>query len=102
MSSSSVPLPMKLDCCPLSLPAMLTRSTITPGTVRSTAQGSRELGTWCSSSVLSVVPVPVFLVSMTGVSAVTVTVSSTVGHLQAEDEIDVGAGLDHARRGSRW
>ena len=46
--------------------------------MRRTAQGSRELGTWPSSSLVRVVPVPTFLVSTTGVSDVTVTVSSTV------------------------
>ena len=43
-SALEAPLPWKPDCCPLSLPAMFTRSTSTPGIVRSTAQGSREFG----------------------------------------------------------
>jgi len=41
------------------------------------AHGSRELGIIVSSSRLIVVPVPTFLVSITGVSASTVTVSAT-------------------------
>src|SRR5436190_13483757 len=68
---------MKLDCWPLSLPATLTRSTSTPGIVRMRAQGSRELGTSSSSSLLMVVDVPVRLVSTIGVSDCTVIVSST-------------------------
>ena len=76
-SLGSAPLPMKLDCWPLSLPATFTRSTSTPGIVRMSAQGSRELGTFASSSLLIVVPVPVFLVSTAGVSDCTVIVSST-------------------------
>ena len=50
---------------------------MTPGTVLSTDQGSFDCGVPCSSSAVSVVMVPVFLVSTTGESAVTVTVSST-------------------------
>ena len=56
---------------------MFTRSRITPGTVRSSAQGSREFGIFDSSSWSNTVEVPVRLVSMTGDSAVTVIVSST-------------------------
>ena len=50
---------------------------MTPGTVFSIAQGSFDCGVLCSSAVVSVVAVPTFLMSTTGVSAVTVTVSST-------------------------
>ena len=75
MSLSVVPLPTKLDCWPLSLPPTLTRSTMTPGTVLSTAQGSFDCGVLSSSAVVSVVDVPVFLMSTTGVAAVTITVS---------------------------
>jgi hypothetical protein len=81
-SLPSAPFEKKLDCCPLSLPATLTRSTITPGTVRIRAQGSRELGIWTSSSFEMVVAVPTRLVSTTGASPVTVTVSSTVATLR--------------------
>ena len=69
-SLGSAPLPKKFDCWPLSLPATLTRSTSTPGTVRMSAHGSRELGICDSSSLVMVVAVPVRLVSTTGVSAV--------------------------------
>ena len=75
------PLPTKPDCWPLSLPAWLTRSTCTPGTLRMKAQGSREFGILLSSSRLIVVPVPNFLLSTTGVSAVTVMLSSTAATL---------------------
>ena len=81
-SLPSAPLEKKLDCWPLSLPATLTRSTMTPGTVRMRAQGSRELGIWMSSSLEMVVAVPTRLVSTTGVSPVTVTVSSTEATLR--------------------
>ena len=72
----SEPLPATLACWPFSLPAMFTRSSSTPGTFLSTPQGSRALGTFCSSSVVMVVAVPRFLVSTSGVSPVTVTVSA--------------------------
>ena len=81
MSSSEAPLAWKEACWPDSLPAMLTRSTMTPGIVRSTAQGSRAWGMRCSSSRVSVVFVPSFFASTTGVSAVTSTVSSIVATL---------------------
>ena len=55
----------------------MTRSTVTPGTVLSTAHGSFDCGVLCSSPWVSVVSVPIFLTSTTGVSAVTVTVSSS-------------------------
>ena len=41
------------------------------------AHGSRAVGIFDSSSLVTVVPVPIFLVSITGVSASTVTVSAT-------------------------
>ena len=72
------PLPVKLACWPFSFPPMFTRSMITPGTVRSMAQGSRAFGIWAISSLVMVVDVPTFLVSTMGASAVMVTVSSTV------------------------
>src|SRR6476646_1508197 len=77
VSAKSDPLPTKLDCWPDSLPPTLTRSTITPGTVFSIAQGSFDCGVERSSSAVSVVVVPIFLTSTTGDSAVTVTDSST-------------------------
>ena len=72
---------MKPDCWPLSEPAWLTRSICTPGTVRMNAHGSREFGSFSSSSAVTVVPVPIFLVSITGVAASTVTVSETLATL---------------------
>ena len=48
-----------------------------PGTVCSTTHGSRAVGTFCSSSSVTFVDSVVFLVSMTGVSAVTCTCSCT-------------------------
>ena len=77
VSVASAPLPTKPDCWPDSLPPTFTRSTITPGTVFSSAHGSFDCGVLCSSSCVSVVIVPTFLTSTTGDSAVTVTVSST-------------------------
>src|SRR5204863_9484135 len=76
-SAGRVPFDWKFDCWPVSLPAMLTRSTITPGTVRSSAHGSRDVGITLSSSDVKLVAVPVVLVSTIGDSPVTVTVSAT-------------------------
>jgi hypothetical protein len=59
VSLASAPFEKTFDCCPLSLPATLTRSTMTPGTVRIRAQGSREVGICSSSSFEMVVEVPV-------------------------------------------
>ena len=80
-SCGRVPFDWKLDCCPVSLPAMLTRSTITPGTVRSSAHGSREVGTLASSACVKFVAVPVDLGSTIGDSAVTLTLCSTEASL---------------------
>ena len=86
-SAADAPLAANTDCCPASLPAMLTRSTRTPGTVFSTGQGSRDCGVWDSSSLVRVVEVPTLLVSTTGVSAVTVTVSSTEATFMANERL---------------
>ena len=50
---------------------------MTPGTVLSNAHGSFDWGVLCNSPCVSVVRVPIFLTSRTGVSAVTITVSSS-------------------------
>ena len=47
-------------------------------------QGSRELGILESSSLFTVVRLPTFLVSTTGVSAVTVMLSSTAATLRGK------------------
>ncbi len=78
LSPVVLPLPATEACWPFSLPAMLTRSRSTPGTFLSTPQGSRALGTLFSSSAVMVVAVPRFLMSTSGVSAVTVSASSRV------------------------
>ena len=57
---------------------MLTRSTSTPGTLRISANGSRDVGIFVSSSVVKLVAVPVTLVSTIGDSPVTVIDSATV------------------------
>ena len=57
---------------------MLTRSSVTPGTVRSSAHGSREFGTRLSSSCVKLVAVPIAFASTIGDSPVTVTDSCTV------------------------
>ena len=67
-----------MACWPVSLPAMLTRSTVTPGTVRSSAHGSREFGTWLSSSCVKLVAVPMAVASTIGDAPVTSTDSCTV------------------------
>lgn len=72
-----VPFEAKLDCWPVSLPPLFTRSTSTPGTLRISANGSREVGILVSSSVVKLVAVPVTLVSTNGLSPVTVMVSAT-------------------------
>ena len=76
-SCGRVPLDAKFDCWPVSLPPMLTRSTSTPGTERISANGSREVGIFVSSSLVKLVAVPVALVSMIGDSPLTVIVSAT-------------------------
>ena len=76
-SCGRVPFDAKLDCCPVSLPPMLTRSTSTPGTDRINANGSRDVGIFCSSSDVKLVAVPVFFTSTIGLAPVTVIVSAT-------------------------
>ena len=56
---------------------MLTRSMTTPGTVRSSAHGSRELGTRSNSSAVKFVVVPIWRESTSGEAPLTVTVSWT-------------------------
>ena len=58
VSVASAPLPTNPDCWPDSLPPTLTRSTVTPGTVLSSAHGSFDCGVLCSSPCVSVVNVP--------------------------------------------
>jgi len=77
-SCGRVPFAAKFDCWPVSLPPMLTRSTSTPGTLRISANGSREVGIFCSSSAVKLVDVPVALVSTIGDCPLTVTVSASV------------------------
>ena len=77
-SCGRVPFDAKFDCWPVSLPPMLTRSTSTPGTLRISANGSRDVGIFVSSSVVKLVAVPVTLVSTIGDSPVTVIDSATV------------------------
>ncbi len=72
-----VPLLLKVDCWPLSVPATLTRSTCTPGTLWSSTHGSRPVGMSLSSSLVITAPVSTLRVSMTGVSLVTVTAAAT-------------------------
>ena len=76
-STERVPFDWKLDCWPVSLPAMFTRSTVTPGTVRSSAHGSREVGIISSSFALKLVAVPMAFVSTMGDWPDTVIVSAT-------------------------
>ena len=76
-SCGRVPFEAKLDCWPVSLPPMLTRSTSTPGTPRISANGSRDVGIFVSSSEVKLVAVPVAFVSMIGDSPLTVIVSAT-------------------------
>ncbi len=76
-STERVPFDWKLDCWPVSLPAMFTRSTVTPGTVRRSAHGSREVGIISSSLWLKLVAVPMAFVSTMGDSPETVIVSAT-------------------------
>ena len=80
-SCGRVPLEAKLDCWPVSLPPMFTRSTSTPGTERISANGSRDVGIFVSSSEVKLVAVPVAFVSMTGDSPLTVIVSATAAIL---------------------
>ena len=73
---------------------MLTRSSVTPGTVRSSAHGSREFGTRLSSSCVKLVAVPIALASMIGDSPVTVTVSCTVATPSVERNLHALADRD--------
>jgi hypothetical protein len=57
---------------------MFTRSTSTPGTVRSSAQGSRDVGIFSSSICVKLVAVPIAFVSTIGDSPLTVIISCTV------------------------
>ena len=66
-SAPDAPFTWTLDCCPDSAPPTFTRSTMTPGTVCITTHGSREDGIFWSSSRVTLVDVPVFFVSRTGV-----------------------------------
>ena len=77
-SCGRVPFDAKLDCWPVSLPPMFTRSTSTPGTDRISANGSRLVGILVSSSDVKLVAVPVAFVSMIGASPLTVIVSATL------------------------
>ena len=81
------PLPTKFDCWPLSLPATLTRSTRTPGTVFRVAQGSRDCGISASSSFVRVVEVPDCLVSTIGELPSMVTVSCTLAMPREKDRV---------------
>ena len=76
-SRGLVPFDWKFDCWPVSFPPMFTRSTSTPGTVRRSAHGSRDVGIISSSFWLKLVAVPIALVSTIGDSPDTVTVSWT-------------------------
>ena len=60
------PWPPASACWPLLLPAMLTRSTVTPGTFFRMPHGSRAFGIFCSSSEIIVVEVPRFFTSTSG------------------------------------
>jgi hypothetical protein len=77
-SCGRVPFETKLDCCPVSFPPMLTRSTRTPFTERSRENGSRDVGMLVSSSMVTLVAVPVWRASTIGDGAVTLTVSVSV------------------------
>ena len=77
-SCGRVPFETKFDCWPVSLPPTLTRSTSTPLTERSSENGSREVGMLVSSSIVTLVDVPVCLASTIGDAAVTLTVSVSV------------------------
>jgi hypothetical protein len=57
---------------------MFTRSTMTPGTVRRSAHGSRDVGMLSSSACVKFVDVPIDLESTMGDSPLTVMVSWTV------------------------
>ena len=74
-SCGRVPFDAKFDCWPVSLPPTLTRSTSTPLIERSSENGSREDGTFESSSAVMFVVTPVCAASTTGVGAFTTTVS---------------------------
>jgi hypothetical protein len=77
LSSSLAPLAVYTDCWPDSAPPTFTRSTMMPGTVCRTTQGSRDDGMFCSSSRLTFVEIVWRLASITGVCAVTSTFSVT-------------------------
>ena len=100
LSVLAEPLPAAEACWPFSLPAMFTRSSTTPGHVLEHAPGVARVRGLLSSAVSRVVAVPRRLVSTMGVSAVTVTVSSTLATFMPNVELDVLAG-DRTSRASR-
>ena len=65
------------DCWPDSEPPTFTRSTRTPRVCESRAHGSRAVGIFSSSTWLTLVPVESFRSSSSGLSEVTVIVSSS-------------------------
>jgi hypothetical protein len=70
-----VPFETTVGAWPVSLPPTLTRSSSTPGTERTSENGSRAVGIFASSSLENVVAVPVAVRSRIGAGAETVTVS---------------------------
>ena len=91
LSAPMEPWPPASACWPLLLPAMLTRSTTTPGTFFRTPQGSRAFGIFCSSSATIVVEVPRFFTSTSGVSPMTSTVSSIVATFRVKARLTFSA-----------
>ena len=63
---------------------MFTRSTMTPGTVRSSAHGSRDVGILSSSACVKFVDVPMAFESTIGDSPLTVMVSWTLATFMAK------------------
>src|SRR5262245_53193121 len=75
----SAPFALYTDCWPDWLPPTLMRSTCTAGACCSTVHGSREVGIFSISTLVTLMPEPALRTSSSGASAVTVIDSDTDG-----------------------
>src|SRR5947208_15317343 len=79
LSPLYAPLALYTDCWPDWLPPTLMRSTCTEGACCRTVHGSREVGIFSISTLVTLMPVPALRTSSSGASAVTVIDSDTDG-----------------------
>src|SRR2546423_1683822 len=79
LSPLYAPLALYTDCWPDWLPPTLMRSTCTEGACCRTVHGSRDVGIFSISTLVTLMPVPALRTSSGGASAVTVIDSDTAG-----------------------